>query len=81
MKKLRPEYFITAIFLILFLILTILVKQGRMDHIDEVIFNFVIGFKSSGMTTFMNIVSTIASTKGVIAIALILSIILAIKKK
>lgn len=81
MKKIKKEYFIAALFLCLFLVLTILVKKGKMDHIDEVIFNFIIGFKSSGMTTFMDVVSTIASTKGVIAIALVLTIILAIKKE
>jgi len=81
MKKIQKEYFISAIFLILFLILTILVKQGRMDYIDKVIFNNIIELKSPGMTTFLNGVTTIASTKGVIAIVLLLSIILAIKKK
>ena len=81
MKKIKKEYFIAALFLCLFLVLTILVKKGKMDHIDEVIFNFIIGFKSSGITTFMDVLSTIASTKGVIAIALILTIILAIKKE
>ena len=81
MKKIKKEYFIAALFLLMFLMLTILVKQGKMDHIDEVIFNQIIKLKSSGMTTFMNVVSTIASTKGVMAIVVVISIVLAIKKK
>ena len=81
MKKFKKEYLVAALFLIMFIILTIFVKLGKMDGIDKIVFDNVIRLKSDGMTKFMYMVTTLASTKFVIAITLIIAIILLIKKK
>lgn len=65
-KKNKKEFVIMGILFLLFIILSVLVKKGLTYGFDKAVFNAVINLKSTGLTKFMMLVTTLASTKGII---------------
>lgn len=80
MKKIKKEYYLIAVLLILFTLLTLFVVFGKADLIDEKVFNSVIRLKSSALTKVLYIITNIGSTIGVVSILLFLGIIFWRKK-
>ena len=68
MKKIRKEYYFIAVLLILFILLTIFVVGGKADIIDESFFNNVIKLRGNGITSFLYIITELASTIGIVAL-------------
>ncbi len=75
MKKIRKEYYFIAILLMLFILLTIFVINGKVDIIDEGFFNNVIKLKGNGITKFLYVITNLASTAGIFALLGITSVI------
>lgn len=75
MKKIRKEYYFIAILLILFILLTIFVVGGKVDIIDESVFNNVIKLKGNVITKFLYVITELASTIGIFALLGITSVI------
>ena len=68
MNKIRKEYYFIAVLLILFILLTIFVVGGKADIIDESFFNNVIKLRGNGITSFLYIITELASTIGIVAL-------------
>lgn len=75
MKKIKKEYYFIAILLILFILLTIFVVNGKTDIIDESFFNNVIKIKGNVITKFLYVITNLASTVGIFALLGITSVI------
>ncbi len=75
MKKIRKEYYFIAILLMLFILLTIFVINGKVDIIDEGFFNNVIKLKVNGITKFLYVITNLASTAGIFALLGVTSVI------
>ncbi len=75
MKKLKKEYYFIAILLILFILLTVFVVNGKTDIIDESFFNNVIKIKGNVITKFLYVITQLASTAGIFALLGITSVI------
>ena len=75
MKKIRKEYYFIAILLMLFILLTIFVINGKVDIIDEGFFNNVIKLKGNVITRFLYVITNLASTAGIFALLGITSVI------
>lgn len=75
MKKIKKEYYFIAILLVLFILLTVFVVNGKMDIIDETFFNNVIKLKKNGITKFLYVITQLASTAGIFALLGITSVI------
>lgn len=75
MKKIRKEYYFIAILLMLFILLTIFVINGKVDIIDEGFFNNIIKLKGNGITKFLYVITNLASTAGIFALLGITSVI------
>ena len=80
MKKVKKEYYLSAILLIMFVLLTMYVISGNADIIDEKVFNGVISLKCMPISIFLRIMTTIGSTIGVVVLLGIIAYIF-IKKK
>ncbi len=80
MKKIKKEYYFISILLILFVMLTIFVVVGKLDVIDQNVFNAVIKLKSNLVTNFLYIITNLASTTGVV-ILLIITFMIFFKRK
>lgn len=75
MKKIRKEYYFIAILLMLFILLTIFVINGKVDIIDEGFFYNIIKLKGNGITKFLYVITNLASTAGIFALLGITSVI------
>ena len=75
MKKLKKEYYFISFLLMFLIILTILVIKGNIYGIDESFFNVVSSFKNDYLTKFLYVITTIASSIGVIVLLIITFII------
>lgn len=75
MKRIKKEYYFIAILLILFILLTIFVANGKTDIIDESFFNNVIKIKGNVITKFLYVITNLASTVGIFALLGITSVI------
>lgn len=80
MKKIKGEYYIISILLILFIVLTMFVVKGSIDGIDEIVFNNVIKIKGTVITEFLRVITYLASTASIIILLFITACIF-IKKK
>ena len=80
MKRIKKEYYLIAILLILFVFLTIFVMSGKTLMIDETVFNKIINFKSDKTTTFLYWVTSLASSVGLLILLLVTFIIFLRKK-
>lgn len=65
----------------LFILDLILVIFGKTSSIDDLIYNFVISFKTDYLTNFFKLISFLASTKMIILYNIIIAIIVLINKK
>lgn len=75
MKKIRKEYYFIAVLMVLFIFLTIFVMSGKVDMIDENVFNNIIKLKGNGITKFLYVITNLASTAGIFALLGITSVI------
>lgn len=67
-KTIKKEYYLITILLIVFIFLTILVATKKVDLIDEVFFNKIIKIENNYITSFLYVITNLASTIGVIAL-------------
>ena len=81
MKRIKKEYYFIAILLVIFLLLSIFVIGGNTNNFDEVFFNKVIYFKKDILTKPLYVITTLASTVGIISILIITMIIFMKQKK
>ena len=65
----------------LFIFDMVLVLTDNISHIDNVIYQFIISFKSDTLTNMFKIISFLASTKVIILFNVIIAIIVLINKK
>lgn len=75
MKKIRKEYYVIAILLISFMILTFFVAKGNLDAIDKVFFDGLIKIKNTPLTKSLYVITNIGSTIGVLVILLVVAFI------
>lgn len=75
MKKIKGEYYFIAVLLVLFILLTIFVVGGKVDIIDETVFNNLIKLKGNVITKILYVITNLASTIGIFALLGITSII------
>lgn len=68
MKRIKKEYIILIILLLIFILLSIFVNLGKLDNVDEAIYNFVANFKCDFLTHFLYAITQSASTVGIISI-------------
>lgn len=80
MRKIKKEYYLIAILLIMFTFLTFFVVSGKTDLIDESFFNKVIKIENNFITGFLYVITSLASTIGVIVL-LGVSALIFLKKK
>ncbi len=80
MKRKKGEYYFIAVLLILFIMLTLFVTLGKLDFVDEYVFNQVIKLKGNALSKFLYLITNMASTIGII-ILIILTAIIFIRKK
>lgn len=80
MKKIRKEYYLIAILLICFFLLTLFVVGGKTDLIDEHVFKGVIGLKNNILTNVLYVITNIGSTIGVVCVLLIIAVVFIRKK-
>lgn len=80
MKKIKKEYYLIAVLLIIFVSLTLFVLFGKADAIDEMFFKNIIKLKSNPLTNILYIITNIGSTIGVGAILIFLGILFWRKK-
>lgn len=66
MKKVKKEYYFITILLILFVLLTMLVINGKADVFDEAFFNNVIKVRGNVITKFLYVITNLASTIGIV---------------
>lgn len=75
MKKIKKEYIILIILLMVFIVLSILVLQGKMDVIDELFFKNIIKIENNSLTSILRIITDLASTIGIMVLLLITGLI------
>lgn len=80
MKKIKKEYYLIATLLILFILLTVFVVAGKTMMIDENVFNKLSKLKTNSLTNFLYIITTLASTVGIVVL-LIFTLVLFLRKK
>lgn len=61
--------------IILFLILTVFVKNGKTLGIDNAIYNFIISFQNDKLTYFIKLITKFANVKSIIIIVILFLII------
>lgn len=77
MKKINKKYIISSIFLILFLIITILVITNNISFLDESIYNIVYKMRESNVIDiFLKLITRLGNVIPTIIIVLILLIVL-----
>lgn len=81
MKKIKKEYYFIGVLLAVFILLTTFVLNGRIDILDAYVFNNVIKLKSEFITKFLYVITSMASTIGIIILLILMLIIFAKKKK
>ena len=75
MKKLRKDYVFIFILLIIFVLLTAFVLQGKMDIVDENFFKGVIKIENKPLTSVLRIITDLASTIGIITLLVVTGLI------
>lgn len=75
MKKLRKDYVFIFILLIIFVLLTAFVLQGKMDIVDEIFFKGVIKIENKPLTSVLRIITDLASTIGIITLIVVTGLI------
>ncbi len=68
MKKVKKEYYFITIFLVLFILLTMFVINGKTDLFDESFYNNIIKIKGNVITKFLYVITNLASTIGIVAL-------------
>lgn len=81
MKKIKKEYYFIGILLVCFILLTMFVLSGRADIVDAFAFNNIIKLKSDFITKFLYVITSMASTTGIIILMFLMLIIFVKKKK
>lgn len=71
---------IIGIIFLFFIIWSILVANNSLSLFDDAIYNFVIGFKSYGLTKFLMVITQAASTKFIVSM-IVISFLFLLKKK
>lgn len=80
MKKIKKEYYLIAILLILFIALTVFVVGDKTIGLDEGVFNRLSTLKTDSLTKFLYVITTLASTAGIVVL-LIFTMVLFLRKK
>lgn len=81
MKKIKKEYYLIAILLIMFILLTIFVASNKTLNIDEAMFNKIISIKNKPLSYILFTFTTIGSTAGVFVVLFITAILFLKQKK
>lgn len=81
MKKIKKEYYFIAILFILFILLTIFVVVGNASLIDENFYNGIIKLKNNTLTNILYVITNLASSIGIISLAILTSIVFIRRKK
>ena len=81
MRRVKKEYVFIVILSVCFILLSIFVSLGKMDAIDEAVFNEVIKIKSNGVTNFLYSITNLASSIGIIIIMFLVTLYLLKKKR
>ena len=80
MKKIKKEYYLLTLLMILFILLTFFVMVEKTNLIDEMFFNSIIKLKNNVLTKTLYVITNIGSTIGV-ALLLVVTAIIFIRKK
>lgn len=80
MKKIKKEYYLIAILLILFIALTVFVVGDKTIGLDEGVFNRLSALKTASLTKFLYVITTLASTAGIVVL-LVFTMVLFLRKK
>ncbi len=80
MKKIKKEYYLIAILLILFIALTVFVVGDKTIGLDEGVFNRLSALKTDSLTKFLYVITTLASTAGIVVL-LVFTMVLFLRKK
>ena len=80
MKKIKKEYYLIAILLILFIALTVFVVGDKTIGLDEGVFNRLSTLKTDSLTKFLYVITTLASTAGIVVL-LVFTMVLFLRKK
>lgn len=80
MKKIKKEYYLIAILLILFIALTVFVVDDKTIGLDEGVFNRLSTLKTDSLTKFLYVITTLASTAGIVVL-LVFTMVLFLRKK
>lgn len=75
MNKLKKEYYFIAILLVCFVLLTIFVVLGKTGVIDESFYNGIISFENDAATKILYLITSLASTIGVVVLLILTGII------
>ena len=81
MKRIKKEYYFIAILLIMFILLTFFVVGGKLDMIDKLVFNNVIKLENSAITKTLYVITSMASTIGILVLTILTAIIFIRKKR
>ena len=81
MKRIKKEYYFIAILLIMFILLTFFVVGGKLDMIDKLVFNNVIKLENSAITKTLYVITSMASTIGILILTILTAIIFIRKKR
>lgn len=68
------------ILLLIFILLSIFVNLGKLDNVDEAIYNFVANFKCDILTRVLYVITQLASTIGIISLLFIFCVYFLLKK-
>lgn len=80
MKKIKKEYYLIAILLILFIALTVFVVGDKTIGLDEGVFNRLSTLKTDSLTKFLYVITTLVSTAGIVVL-LVFTMVLFLRKK
>ena len=81
MKKIKKEYVIALIPLILFIILAVLVSLGKLDVLDRAVFDCVIKLKGNITTKFLYGITNLVATSGIVIVMFLVALFLLKKKR
>ena len=79
--KLNKRMIISAIHLVLFIILSILIFTKVTEPLDEAVESFVLGIRNDKLTSIMRIFTNISSSYSLIVITILITLIAIIKNK
>lgn len=80
MKKIKKECYVAGILFIVFIALTFFVNMGKLDYFDTLIYNGLITIKNNFITSFLYVITQLASTSSIIIILILLLTLLLSKK-